>query len=672
MLRGICGNSYRFRSRMSRIPSLIRTIQFLLLAAIAVVPLLVLDLFAYPFVTEKTLLFYVLVELAFVLWLVAAYARREYRPPAHPVLIAGGIFLALYTLAGIVGVSPELAFFSRISRMSGLVLLWHLAAFVVMVAAVMRDSAAWRRVFNTAIASGALVALVAHLVAWGVPLVSGDGSTIGNSSYAGTYLLFPFFFALAHLLTERGRMRLRYALAAALIVLSPILFSFSGLMRALSDPFSVLGVARAAGGSILIGLVAAALVYLSLTQSGVVRNASRISLGLLIAGVLAAATLAHIPGTPVRTSLEGENVGSRFIFWESARAGIAERPLLGWGPEGYFAVFDRHFDPALYTDEYAGGAEAHLDKPHHAYLETAVTGGLLSLAAYLALIAALMWALIAAHRRGTLPTAHLAAYSGLIMAYLIDRMFSFDTITSLMAFGVLLAYAVFLSRAESLDPYPRMPRRVSWMPLALAIALIAPLLYINVLAPLLQQRMLVTLMEQTAVQERAGEYERLLELSASGRMSTAVYVAEQMLRAVPPAVPELSDGERAYVYADIKSAREAIEHAYGYDSVRYRLVLALTKLALLEYALAPDEAARADLLARVAETDAHREALSPGNPANGWVIAQRQVFAGEPEAALATLRELEERLPDVVTTRELREAVEAYLRGESDIPVFRM
>lgn len=657
---------------MPRIPSLIRTIQLLVLMAIAIVPLLVLDLFAYPFVTEKTLLFYLLIEIAFALFLYAAYTRRVYLPPAHPLLIAGAIFLGIYTLAGIGAVSPELAFFSRISRMSGLVLLWHLAAFVVLLVVVMRDAALWRRVFDTAIAAGVLVAVVAHLVSWGVPLLSGDGSTIGNSSYAGTYLLSPFFFALAYALTERGRARLRYAGAAAIIALSPILFSASGIVRAVSDPFSVLGVARAAGGSLLIGILLAALVYSAATRTGMVRTASRAGAALLIAGVLIGATLAHLPGSPVREVLEGKNVGSRFIFWESAVAGIAERPLLGWGPEGYFAAFDRHFDPALYTDAYAGGAEAHLDKPHHAYLETAVTGGMLSLAAYGAIIIVLILALHRAYRRGDLPPAHCAAFSGLIVAYLIDRMFSFDTITSLMAFGIVLGYAVHLGRSAKLDAYPALPRRVSWVPLALAAALIAPLLYINVLAPFLQQRMLVVLMEQTAVQERAGQYERLLGLSASGRMSTAVYVAEQMLRAVPPAVPELTEEERAYVYADIASAREAIEHVYGYESVRYRLVLALTKLALLEYALAPDEEARASLIARIEATDAHREALSPGNPANGWIIAQRQVFTGEPDAALETLRALEERLPDITTTRELREAVEVYLRGESDIPVFRM
>lgn len=129
------------------------------------------------------------------MWLYVVLKQKEYLPPKHPILIAGGIFLFLYTVSGIFGVSPEVSFWSSISRMSGLVLLYHVGAFVLILVSTVRDRRTWNKIFTAFVGSGFIVALMSYLPYFGLdlPVDSRGGPGIGNSSFAGAYLLFTFF-----------------------------------------------------------------------------------------------------------------------------------------------------------------------------------------------------------------------------------------------------------------------------------------------------------------------------------------------------------------------------------------------------------------------------------------------------------------------------------------------
>ena len=40
---------------------------------------------------------------------------------------------------------------------------------------------------------------------------------------------------------------------------------------------------------------------------------------------------------------------TRFWAWGSAWRGFLERPILGWGPENFSTVFDKHFDARFFV-----------------------------------------------------------------------------------------------------------------------------------------------------------------------------------------------------------------------------------------------------------------------------------------------------------------------------------
>ena len=77
-----------------------------------------------------------------------------------------------------------------------------------------------------------------------------------------------------------------------------------------------------------------------------------------------------------------------------------------------------------------------------------------------------------------------------------------------------------------------------------------------------------------------------------------------------------------------------------------------------------------ELLLQTKELEAHLFTLSPQNPQNYWVQAQRELLEGNAETALATLKESNELAPDIPATLEMITQTEKYLRGEGSTPFF--
>ena len=59
--------------------------------------------------------------------------------------------------------------------------------------------------------------------------------------------------------------------------------------------------------------------------------------------------------------------------------GFKEKPILGWGQEGFNYVFNKYYDPALYP------YEPWYDRAHNAFLDWLMAGGLPAFLLYLAL-----------------------------------------------------------------------------------------------------------------------------------------------------------------------------------------------------------------------------------------------------------------------------------------------
>jgi O-antigen ligase len=90
-------------------------------------------------------------------------------------------------------------------------------------------------------------------------------------------------------------------------------------------------------------------------------------------------------------SFTDEKEVTRPNLWRSSVAGIADRPLLGWGPGNFAVMLEHHEVPGYYE------SRAH---SHNDFLMHAVNGGILGLAAAVWLLVAIVRACWTGWRRG--------------------------------------------------------------------------------------------------------------------------------------------------------------------------------------------------------------------------------------------------------------------------------
>ncbi len=274
-------------------------------------------------------------------------------------------------------------------------------------------------------------------------------STMAHPNLLAAYLAMVMPLAAARALAAKRR-----AWWAGLLVLQSLclIFTYSraGWLAALSG-LAILGIAQfwMAGRYRLAQGFAALLV-----------------IGLIVLLILS--LLPPLPGDAPRalqtlTSLfrwKGATAQIRLYGWQASLDGIRARPWLGYGPATFGFVLERYLPPELAP---FGGAAALGRRTHNVYLETAIESGLIGLAAYLVLLAAVLVPLIPRRtqpralknenepqrRRDSLREKREksdrfymnAAILAALAATLVNNLFSFDSATTTVLFWTLAGIA---------------------------------------------------------------------------------------------------------------------------------------------------------------------------------------------------------------------------------------
>ena len=597
-------------------PRLVQIIQYLVYGTVFLIPVFFTKRYIFTFTPEKTFLFFALVEIIFFLWLVLVINNKKYLPKPSPVLISFGAFLAIYTLSGILGVDWNNSFWSTISRMTGLLLWYHLGALILVIVSTFRDSKSWRGLFSWSVYSAVIVSIVSYFEVGGLNIISNDFSTgaslIGNSSYAGIYLTMNFFLGLfLYQSSKKKQEKKRYLLLSLFILISPLILNLGGIINIFQDPASILGISRASAVGLALGFLA----YVGIvSEKKILKISTFVFLGLITI------FLVFLPfnGLFTQRTLEDYS-GSRFVFWESAKLGIIEKPILGWGPENYPTVHYKYFQPELYSAQYANGAEVNADRAHNMYLNIAVTGGLASLAIYLLLLALIL--IKFANLKDKKKSAPLI---GAIIAYMIFNFFLFDTLVSLLVLSIIIAFS---NREE--EPYLESNPKNSWWVLPLVLV---PMIFF-VFQPHKQQKIL----RDSFKGVNQTSFEELFSLTPHGLESTIRYIGEKTAFTFPKVMN--NPGQKAQMTKHVALVRPAMEPYI--ESTDYRTMISFIRIILLEFATTDNP----DLLDKSKYYESKLADLSPDNPSRYWIKAQREILEGRKEEALATLRYIEEIYP---------------------------
>ncbi|MDZ4285020.1 MAG: O-antigen ligase family protein, partial [Patescibacteria group bacterium] len=425
-----------------------KTLRLIALAGIFLLPLIpiyVARSMFFPFITGKNFAFRIIVEIVFAAWLLLCVRDRAYRPRRSTILSVLAVLLGIILITDFTGVNLFQSLWSNFERMEGLFTLLHLGAYFLVAGSLLTTEKLWKRFWHVSLFVSAYLGFYGLLQLAGVKEINQGGArldaTLGNATYFAIYMVFHAFIAAFYSLRQSSGKLLKglYGLLIALQLYTlyhtatrGALLGFLGGALLATVLIAIFGrehrVLRRASLGVLAGLLILIGAFFALRNSDFVRQS-------------------EVLGRFASLSLSEGRV--RFYVWNMGLQGFKERPLLGWGQGNFDVVFNKYYDPRMYTQE------PWFDRAHDIVFDWLITAGVFGLLGYFALFAATL-TLLWRDRAGVFSVVDKSLLTGLLAAYLFHNIFVFDNITSYLLFFSVLA---FIHSRESSNARPLFAER---------------------------------------------------------------------------------------------------------------------------------------------------------------------------------------------------------------------
>lgn len=461
------------------------------LFAIPFVPFIVSSSLFFPFITGKAFIFRLIIEIILACYLILAVRDENYRPKFSWILGAILVFLAVMGLADIFAQNPLKAFWSNFERMEGYVTLLHLGAYFLVLSSILKTREVWNRLLATTVGASVIMSIYSFFQIAGKVTINQGGvrvdGTLGNASYLGIYMVFHIFFA--------GLLFSRFKTSWQRILLGVVTLMNIVVLYNTATRGAILG---------LLGGALVTFVFLALKaeKGDPIRKIAvtgTISLVIFAGLFLAVKNTSYVKNNPVLSrfsslSFSEIKTQGRYFVWPMAIKGFMEKPILGWGQEGFNFVFNKYYDSRMYNQE------PWFDRAHNTYLDWLVAGGAFGLISYLLIIGSLLYYV---YKSDYLDKKDRAIILGLISAYLFNNLFVFDQISSYILFFTVLAYIHSQAPETSFSLWNRISSKTREMlqsekskPIAeaLIVIFIAGVLYFIIYSPWQQNKSLMAVL----------------------------------------------------------------------------------------------------------------------------------------------------------------------------------
>jgi O-antigen ligase/Tfp pilus assembly protein PilF len=416
--------------------------------ATLIVPLIVTNSFFFPFITGKAFTFRIIVEIIFALWLILCFADKSYRPRFSWITIAATALLVIILIADIFGVNTFKAFWSNFERMEGWITIIHLWMYLLVVQSVLATDKMWKAFLNTSVGVSVILVIYGLFQYLGkVGIHQGSDridATLGNAAYFAVYLLIHLFitallFSKAININEpiegqenrqKSKQKAKKQPIGLFIVYAIIMLGQLFALYQTATRGSLLG---------LIGglLVVTVLLAIFEKRNMKVKVGACVVLALLVFAVVGFQFIkktefvakSHVLSRMASITLA--DAKPRLAIWQMAYNGFKERPILGWGQEGFNYVFNKYYEPSMFAQE------QWFDRAHNVFFDWLIAGGIFALLAYLALF---FFGIRYTWKSERMNLYEKILFSGLFTAYFIHNLFVFDHLVSYILFFTLLAY----------------------------------------------------------------------------------------------------------------------------------------------------------------------------------------------------------------------------------------
>ena len=427
-------------------------------------PLYVNPNFLFPLVFPRTAIFRLIIEFCLIGYILRLALNPKFRPKRAILTWLLSTFVLMMIISSVFGVNFYRSFWSSIERTEGILTWLHYLAFFIILIGIFKTKAEWQQLLNVVLISSFFQTLYALAQLFNLSpalKTAGErlGGAIGNPSFLAAYLIFIIF--LAAYLFFQTQIKGQKILYAGLMIIdlliiwqtqtrgAVIALIFGGLFILFSAFLKTKKIALKISAAVLLIFMAMTFFYLYLNRSQPwAQNLTTVN------------RLINISPTDVTPQ-------NRLLVWQVGGQAFLARPIFGWGWENFNAAFNQHFNPALARDI---GSQPWYDRAHNVIVEVGVTTGLVGLITYLLIIifaVKKIWEKKLEFKTNLILTT-------LILTYLAQNIFVFDTLNSYLLFFLTLAFIQTrpnFEKNEKLETLGKNQLR-SWHIILLMVALI--------------------------------------------------------------------------------------------------------------------------------------------------------------------------------------------------------
>ena len=656
-----------------------------------VMPFIFATNLSFPFLSLKLFLFYAVVEILTALWIYVLVIDSSFRlnKKTYLYFIPVILFIFWMTIAGILAVNPHLSFWSTLGRGTGLITLYHCLLFAFIISSLVKHNGVnfIYKLMNWFIHGGLILAISVWCGNEGFNMFyllkdSQGGGLMGNSSLAAAYLMFVLFFAVFLFASKNNNSVGRWWLGIIIgtILFSPLFVNIYGFLTG----HGLLGSARGATLGIIVSIGVAFMLCLSFSKKKIFKILGII--GMLIGIIIFSYAWIQLetPNTKLHNKFaEVATGGTRFIFADIAKKAMNEHPWFGYGPENYSIAFQNNFNPEMALSKY--NSEIWTDRAHNFYYEIGSTGGYPSIIFYSLFLMSLLYGIYRLRNKEEFYHIQVAILGGLIVGYVFQNLFVFDTPASLMAL-FLLAGIIFAAN-DNLGGEKYTMRALgvfteNVLPIILSIACLFSLFYF-VLRPIDKVLDYHEYMNASIVDNNR-KYVDLLEGSSIGEDWDVGGMADDInkLYIADPLKIKNDSVLRPNAIKDIKELLQYLEIVQSKNQSDVRLDVTIAEL-YISLNFFSDTPYSEDLANHMFKYLNEAQVISPTNPGIYWAKAQVYIWERNFKGAEDTYEKaiaLDPSIPDshmmLIKVAKIigdqRTYNEAISQAEKDIPDFKL
>lgn len=428
----------------------IKIIKYLAFSIVFFIPLYTNFNHWFPFSTPKTIILLGLIVSMLILYLWSRWGDYNLKIRFNLVGISLSIFLLILNFSSLFGIDLLNSFFGLWSQSISMVLIYALAIFAFIIGSIIRkDKEFLIHILLASFLSSVCVAIVSYF-GNSILEISNGGSTIGNSSYAGAYLLLNFSIGIGLLFYfKKYWQKIFIAISLFIIFLTPLFFNNNillgkvGLTELFRNPMLILGVANGATLGLIASLIFIICFFLINSSKRFIKIIGAI---LLFSSLFFSCFVAYEFGRTdsfiYKMFVEEKGI-NRIIAWDSASSSLREKPLLGSGFNNYSYNYQKYFKSEIFKKD--NNPEFYFNQPHNVVWEFASNNGLLGLIAYLFLLFSIFFAFYKKRENEERRISLLKiALIGGLFGYFIQNLFGFDTPVTYMMFFLFVGVALGL------------------------------------------------------------------------------------------------------------------------------------------------------------------------------------------------------------------------------------